>query len=79
MDSLAAQNETKEKRIKDLELELKYADFQRQGQKDGEMMDMKAKHATNMAEQNRVVIEHLSEKNQNFMSSLSTMRKTDEQ
>ena len=47
IDAVMNENEQKDQKIKDLELELKFTAFQRQGQVDGELVALKAENAAN--------------------------------
>ena len=59
IDTVMNENEQKDQKIKDLELELKFSDFQRQGQVDGAMVALKAENAANSAASKQIVIERL--------------------
>ena len=59
IDTIMNENEQKDQKIKDLELELKFSDFQRQGQVDGALVALKAENAANSAASKQIVIERL--------------------
>ena len=78
IDRVISENEVKEQRIKDLELELKFSDFQRQGMVDGEMIAKQAEEAVNNVAQGQIMIDTLYKKNQAYSSNLDGLKSTEQ-
>lgn len=74
VENLLKELEIKSEQCDELELDLKFREFQNQGVVDGALLAQQAENAETRADQKKIVIERLEEKNQDFAVDLNGLR-----